>query len=120
MKLIVEKNQHVACVKVMFEELDASTAKEFRQQIGPVIEAHSHLILDLSNVTFVDSAGLGALLSCLRRLNDTSKELKICGLCKPVRALFEVVRMHQIFNIYNTQEEALCAFQKGPNTSVAV
>jgi anti-sigma B factor antagonist len=67
--------------------------------------------VDLSHLRFVDSSGLGAMLSCLRQLNATGGDLKLCGMSKAVRAVFELVRMHRIFDIYDTRELAVSAFQ---------
>jgi len=67
-------------------------------------------VLDLSRLRFVDSSGLGALLSCLRQLTGRGGDLRLSGMSKPVRALFELVRMHRIFDIYPTKEEAIKAF----------
>ncbi len=92
------------------ETLDASNTKEFKRDVAPVLESDPKLIFDLSKLQFVDSSGLGALLSCLRQLNSSGGDLKLCGMCKPVRALFELVRMHRIFEIFNTREEAIQAF----------
>jgi anti-sigma B factor antagonist len=65
------------------------------------------VVLDMSALNFVDSSGLGALLSCLRAMNGKNGQLRLYGMTKPVRALFELVRMHRIFTIYNSREEAL-------------
>ena len=92
------------------EELDASNAGEFKRDIAPVLEANTKLVIDLSRLRFVDSSGLGAFLSCLRKLNAKGGDLKLCGMSKQVRAVFELVRMHRIFDIYGTREEAVRAF----------
>jgi anti-sigma B factor antagonist len=59
----------------------------------------------------VDSSGLGAFISCLRKLNGKGGDLKLCGMSKQVRAVFELVRMHRIFEIFGTTDEAVHAFQ---------
>jgi anti-sigma B factor antagonist len=69
------------------------------------------VILDLGRLRFIDSSGLGAMLSCLRQLNAAGGDLKLCGMSKAVRAVFELVRMHKIFDIYGTREQAVSAFQ---------
>ena len=92
------------------EALDAGNAKEFKSQIAPWIVVDANLVFDLSSLKFVDSSGLGALLSCLRQLNAIGGDLKLCGMVKPVRALFELVRMHRVFEIFNTQDEALRSY----------
>ncbi|HJY82285.1 MAG TPA: STAS domain-containing protein [Candidatus Binatia bacterium] len=111
MEMITEKMGDVTVVVLPGEQLDASNAKEFKRDIAPVLEANAKAVFDMSQLRFVDSSGLGAILSCLRQLNAAGGDLKLCGLSKPVRALFELVRMHRIFDIYSTKDEAIRAFQ---------
>ncbi len=89
------------------DNLDSSNVKAFREQAEPWAARCQTLILDLSALNFVDSSGLGALLSILRVMNGKDGQLRLFGLSRPVRALFELVRMHRIFLIFNTREEAL-------------
>jgi anti-sigma B factor antagonist len=97
----------VALVSFQNDALDASNVKAFREAMTPVVLGHAFVLLDMSGLKFVDSSGLGALLSCLRNMNNKSGELRLFGLTASVMALFELVRMHRIFAIYNTREEAL-------------
>jgi anti-sigma B factor antagonist len=110
MQLITNQIDQVIVTYINAEALDASNAKDFKLQISPWIVADAKLIFDLSCLKFVDSSGLGALLSCLRQLNAVGGDLKLCGMVKPVRALFELVRMHRVFEIFNTQDEALRSY----------
>lgn len=89
--------------------LDAGNVKAFREAMQPITESNSAVLIDMSQLTFVDSSGLGALLSFLRTMNNKNGQLALFGLTKPVKALFELVRMHRIFSIYNTRDEALAA-----------
>jgi anti-sigma B factor antagonist len=111
MEIAVDKLGDVTVAAIPVDELDASNAGEFKRDIAPVLQANTKLVLDLSRLSFVDSSGLGALLSCLRQLGGKSGDLKLCGLSKQVRALFELVRMHRIFDIYGTQADAVNAFR---------
>lgn len=110
MEVLLETAHDVAITTVPVDELDAGNVAEFRREIGPILESHTKVILDLSRLKFIDSSGLGAMISCLRQLGAKGGDLKLCCLSKPVRAAFELVRMHRIFDIYPTQEEALRAF----------
>jgi len=101
----------VAVAAVPVDELDASNSTEFKRDIAPLLQSYTKLVLDLSQLRFVDSSGLGAMLSCLRQLSGKGGDLKLSGMSKQVRALFELVRMHRIFDIYGTKEEAVRAFQ---------
>ncbi len=110
MDVVVERVGDVGVAVVPVDELDASNVAEFKRDIGPVLQANTKLVLDLSRLRFVDSSGLGAMLSCLRLLSAKSGDLKLCGMEKQVRTVFELVRMHRIFDIYATRDEAVRAF----------
>ena len=110
MELATERMQDVVIVELPYEELDASNASDLKRDATTLIENERKLVFDLSHTRFVDSSGLGAFLSCLRRVNERGGDLKLCGLSRPVRAVFELVRMHRIFDIYATREEAAHAF----------
>jgi anti-sigma B factor antagonist len=112
MQLVIETVGTVAITAIPVDELDAGNAEEFKRDITPLLEAHLHLVLDLSRVRFVDSSGLGAFISCLRKLNARGGDLKLCGMTKRVRAVFELVRMHRVFDILATKEEAVRAFER--------
>ena len=111
MELLCESVGDVMVVGLAGAQLDASTAEEFKRDITPVLEAHTQVVFDLSRLGFVDSSGLGAFLSCLRHVHAQGGDLKLCSLSQPVRALFELVRMHRLFHIFDTQEAAIRAFQ---------
>lgn len=112
MELRVERRDQATVVKIGGEHLDASNAGIFKQDMGPILEQNSKLALDFSGIRFMDSSGLGAILSCLRRMTPAGGELKLCCMTKPVRTLFELVRMDRIFDIYDTVEEAVAALHE--------
>jgi anti-sigma B factor antagonist len=107
MELVVRQIGDVAVATVPVEDLDASNAAEFKRDMTAVIETHPKLVLDLSRLRFVDSSGLGAFISCLRKANAKGGDLKLTGMSKQVRGVFELVRMHRVFDIYATNEEAV-------------
>lgn len=109
MELTTEQVADITIVVLPGEQLDAGNAKEFKRDIAPVLEPCRKVVFDLRELRFIDSSGLGAILSCLRQLNAKGGDLKLCEMTKPVRALFELVRMHKIFDIYVTKADALRA-----------
>lgn len=111
MDIAVEKFGAVTIATLHGDELDAGNVQDFKRDIAPVLADNSNVILDLSHLRFIDSSGLGAMLSCLRQLNAAGAELKLCGMSKAVRAVFELVRMHRIFDIFDTREQAISALQ---------
>jgi anti-sigma B factor antagonist len=117
MQLTCETLGEVAVCAVPVEELDASNTAEFKREMAPVLEANGRVVLDLSRVRFVDSSGLGAFVSCLRKLNAKGGDLKLSGMSTSVRGVFELVRMHRVFDILPTKEEAVRAFERAPASS---
>ena len=99
----------IAVVAFTYDSLDASNANEFKEEVKPILGNHECVLLDLFALQFVDSSGLGALLSCLRSMSDRGGTLALCNMSKPVRTLFELVRMHRIFDIYASRYEAVKA-----------
>jgi anti-sigma B factor antagonist len=87
-----------------------NSAKDFKSQVVPFLSQAGHVIIDLEDVTFVDSSGFGVLLACLRQVQSNGGELRLCGLHTPVRMLFEVVRMNRLFTICENREEAVKSF----------
>jgi len=110
MEIAVDTVGDLAVATVGMEELDASNVDEFKRDMAPLLDTHAKLVLDLSRLRFVDSSGLGAFISCLRKLNAKGGDLKLCGMSKQVRAVFELVRMHRVFDICATREDAVRAF----------
>jgi anti-sigma B factor antagonist len=94
------------------DNLDTSNAGAFKSDMAPILQSSKKVVFDLSQLEFVDSSGLGAVLSCLRTLNTNGGDLKLCQMRKPVRVLFELVRMHRVFDIYDTREDAVKAFSQ--------
>lgn len=110
MQLTVENSGDIALVLIHGDHLDASVTDEFKRDMTPLLDTYAQVVLDMSELRFVDSAGIGAILSCLRRLSAKDGDLKLCGVTKPVRASFEIARMHRIIDILDTRDEALIAF----------
>jgi anti-sigma B factor antagonist len=111
MQIPVEMLGDVAVATITVDELDAGNAAELKRDIAPILDASTKMVVDLGRLRFIDSSGMGAMLSCLRQLSSKGGDLKLCGMSKQVRAAFELVRMHRIFDIFGTRDEAVQAFQ---------
>ncbi len=109
LKGIIEDND-VLVIELRQYNLDASNVREFKDAVQTLIQEHTRVVLDMSGVKFVDSSGLGALISCLRQLNGRHGDFKLCAMSKTVRALFELMRMHRVFNIHDSREDAVRSF----------
>lgn len=97
--------------------LDAKDVPEFKEKVLDLIMNQNptgikKFILNLKQIEFVDSSGLGSFLSILRYLRDHGGALRISNMQKPVRTIFELVSMHKVFETYGTLEEAKNSFKK--------
>jgi anti-sigma B factor antagonist len=68
---------------------------------------HRHLVLDLGKVEFVDSSGLSVLVSALKAATKTNGSVVLVNLTDDVRALIELTRMHEVFQIFGDEQAAI-------------
>jgi anti-sigma B factor antagonist len=67
-------------------------------------------VIDCTRTGYIDSSGLGALVSMSRKVRETGGELRIAGLNEDLRALFELTKLDTLFRILDTPEQALAGF----------
>jgi anti-sigma B factor antagonist len=68
------------------------------------------LLVDFSQTGYIDSSGLGALVSISKRIREASGELRLAGLNDDLRSLFELTKLDTLFTITETPEQALATF----------
>ena len=93
--------------RVTSTTVETENIGEFRHSLSSFASGPSHLVLDLSGVEFMDSTGLGAMLSGLRLATANGGSLRIAGLTESVRRLFDMVKMDRVFDIYASIDEAV-------------
>ncbi|MBA2964419.1 MULTISPECIES: STAS domain-containing protein [Ramlibacter] len=108
MELIdVDRSGAVPVVVPRVRRLDASVAPAFKQAVVQLVgDGDRRLVVDLAGVDFLDSSGLGALVSILKALGSQGS-LAVCGARGPVLALFKLTRMDKVFSIHADRAEAL-------------
>jgi anti-sigma B factor antagonist len=111
--ITLEKTGDVTVLSPQVDHLGADNCKRFGRAFTASVTPGARVVLDLSRVQYFDSAGCGALITCIRHLRSGGGDLKLCGLTTQVRVLFELVRLHNLLDILNTREEAVRAFQAG-------
>ncbi|MDO3379444.1 STAS domain-containing protein [Geoalkalibacter halelectricus] len=111
MILKVEEKGEVVVIQVKEERLDAHNSGELKSQMLSLFEeSKNHIVIDLQEVRFVDSSGLGALVSGFKNASARNGNLKLCGLQPQVKSMFELTRLHRVFEIFSGLEEALASF----------
>ena len=90
---------------------DASAIGGFKDTIkGLLQEGASHYVIDLHEVDYIDSGGLGSLVSALRQTRSVEGDIKISGLSEKVRSVFEITRLHRIFEIFDDEAVAVRSY----------
>lgn len=112
----VDEHTHVIRVR---GEIHVSTAPELSAVFNDAIDVgKSAVVLDLGDVTFIDSTGLSVLLSGLRRLMRNSGRLALVCDNPTVLRLFEITRLDSTFEIFATRKAALaCVQARGADSS---
>ncbi len=93
--------------------LTAASVDAFREQLSSwqAVEADvKNYVIDLKQVDFMDSAGLGTLIALLKRITERGGDMKIACLQKKPRMVFEITRAYKVFEIYDSVAEALKKF----------
>lgn len=67
------------------------------------------VVVDFADASYIDSSGLGALVSLSRRLRDAGGDLRLVGLSDELRTLFELTRLDALFPLFATRADAMAA-----------
>ncbi|MGZ4963238.1 MAG: STAS domain-containing protein [Limisphaerales bacterium] len=82
------------------KELGENNASIFRQEVLSALKKHQkHIDVDLSEMTFVDSRGLGALLELKQTFDAQAGAIRLCNPTPPVQQILEFTRMNSVFEI---------------------
>lgn len=106
MDISVEKNGDVAILKCS-GSIDADTIALFKKRTGELFDdGMNKFVLDLTKVGFIDSMGLGAMISLLRRVREKKGNVMTCGVNKDLKDIFEITRLNKLFTVCKDIKEA--------------
>ncbi len=96
-------------ITVNDSRIDAAVALEFKEKMREETESgHDYVILNLEQVQFVDSSGLGAIVASMKMLGK-GRKLALAGMTPTVDKVFRLTRMDSVFPIYASLDEAVAA-----------
>jgi len=88
--------------------LDITTAWQFRLKLQECIsKLGQHVVVNLGQVNFIDSSGLTSLVAGMRDAEKAKGSFRICNVHPEAKLVFEVTMMDSVFEIFETEEEAL-------------
>ncbi|RCK72437.1 MAG: hypothetical protein IGBAC_0511 [Ignavibacteriae bacterium] len=91
---------------------DPETTK-LREKVKSLItDEIKKIVIDLSGVSYINSAGLGSLISVLTTVRNAGGDLKLARVGKRIKSIFVITQLVKVFDTYETQERAIASFKK--------
>jgi anti-sigma B factor antagonist len=111
MSFAMRRDPSGVVVVVVDGQLIVSNRHELKQKVLDAAEGGARKILiDFENTGYIDSSGLGALVSLAKKLRESGGELRLAGLNEDLRTLFELTKLDTLFLIADTADQALQGF----------
>jgi anti-sigma B factor antagonist len=104
-----ERPRKGTVVLTIYGDTDLHVASELRDYLTAAIDGTAVLVVDLSDVTFIDSMGLGALLGTMKRFRDSGGQFRLVVPRGEVRRVLEMTLLDRVFVVDRTREAALAA-----------
>ena len=109
MSFSLEHSNDVTIVTVQ-GQLVVTNRQEFKQMVLDAMEQGARtVVVDFTDASYMDSPGLGALVSLSRSLRDAGGDLRLVGLSDELRTLFELTRLDALFPLFATRADAMAA-----------
>lgn len=109
MKFDERQEQETMVIRPLEKRLDSYVAEELKVHMKNIVHnGYQQIVLDLSDVEFVDSSGLGAIIATMMALRPQGK-LMVCNLSDNVLALFRLTRMDRVIPVMDDADKALRA-----------
>jgi phosphate acetyltransferase len=111
MSFSVKKDAKGVMVIGVDGQLIVGNRQELKQKISEALESGDRkFLIDFTNTGYIDSSGLGVLVSLSRKIRDADGDLRLAGLNEDLRTLFELTKLDSLFNIADSPAAALAVF----------
>ncbi len=109
---ILEKNVGEIKELKVVGELDALVAPKLKERITKLVESDStKFIIDFEEVTHINSLAMGILRGKLKVVKEMGGDIKLIKLNEHIKTIFEMIGLDEIFEIYETEDEAINSFK---------
>jgi anti-sigma B factor antagonist len=106
----VSRNGEVTLVEVD-GQLIVGNRQELKQKVLEQLDAGDRkFVIDFANTGYIDSSGLGVLVSLSKKIREQGGELRLSSLNEDLRTLFELTKLDTLFRIADSKEKALQGF----------
>ncbi len=108
---ITQKTEGNVVVLYLSGRLDLASGTELKNEVKKVFDSGKNCVhLNMSKIEFINSSGLGALVSVMKETRLRKGRLTLSNLANYVQEIFEITQLSHIFEIFPTQEDALASF----------
>jgi anti-sigma B factor antagonist len=111
MTFSVRKDQRGVVVVGVDGQLIVGNRQDLKQKVLDALDGGARkFVIDFTPTGYIDSSGLGVLVSLSKKIREQGGDLRLAGLNEDLRTLFELTKLDTLFAIAKTPEEALAAF----------
>ena len=112
MEIEIREKEEIIIVDVS-GEIDLYNAPEIKEAIKEQMDnKKKKVIINLEKVNYIDSSGIGALISSLSNLRKVGGDLKLLHVYDSVKKVLELTKLTSFFGIYDNEEKAIAAFEQ--------
>jgi len=110
MKITSTQDNGIAIIHLSgrFDSTVTDRFKEFFQQLCE--KGLDKFVIDMTDVSYIDSGGLGSIVTSLRKIRLAKGDIKVASLSDKVRSIFQLTRFHRIIEIFDNSESAALSF----------
>lgn len=97
------ENSNKSVIEINREKLDVLNMKRLKERMMEIIaDGNTNLVINLKQITFIDSSGLSVLISLFKHIKTLNGSLELCGLNEQPTELLEITQLDKIFTISKT------------------
>lgn len=122
MKIVLKTQQSgdVTIVDVAGRIQLGEETNALREVLRTLLETNQlNILLNLGEVSYIDSSGLGELVSAFTRVNDQGGQIKLLNLTKRVSGLLQITKLYTVFDVFDDEARATRSYTAAANPSLA-
>jgi anti-sigma B factor antagonist len=97
--------------------INAHTVRLFEAEIQKALQQNKfRIVVNGSGLTYIASAGLGAMMGAIEEIRANGGDLRLAGLSETVQNIFEILGFHHLYRIFGTEDEAVSSFRQDGST----
>ncbi len=111
MNILIESHDDIKIVRIKEERLVYAMLSSFFSEVSSVIEGGAKkLVIDMTDVSYIDSASVGCLMDIYRSMAEGEGTIKLVGLQERVETMVSMTGLHNFMEIFRDESAALASF----------